>query len=543
MKPFSSSSDKENCSPVSSNCVEWQGPFITCINHCKGDSVSDIVYKLSEKVCDLAGTAAVGNVNVTCLLNSCDVLQAPDGTLGSLLQTIVDGICCSVGTLTKKTNTLTQDTANLYKEPILTLPTNFQYVDPATGLPVTQLPLSGYAANIGTNASAIKTTVDRQTSQISNQEIRIQNLENSPGYVPPTVTPLCSYTGITSGVPTQMNLLLAALENDHCNYRTALGTISNISNASSAQCAFLSSSAALGQAGTMSSISGWNNTVSNFAQAMQNLWITVCDMRTAVNTIKQNITPDCSKFLLGFTNTTNTGRTTVTLIFNSLTVIPSGFTNCPTLSTVSITDGAHTYTNTLNLTTVGIDPAGITYTVSGAGLDPLLPYTITVNGCLVSNGTTCSKTVSNTNTPTTTTTTSTSTTTTSTTSTTTTTTAAIPHVYYNIGGGLSGRLDVIRTSDSAVVLSQVSSSTVLNGQITVTNAQYTIRGVWVSGSGNIVNFRVCDMNTGTELFYSTTPATASNTTVDYTFTFTSGTPNIMVFLRAQNASVPACVAP
>lgn len=540
MKPFSSSSEKENCSPVSSNCVEWQGPFITCINHCKGDSVSDIVYKLSQEVCDIQGGASVGNINVTCLLNACTTLQAPNGTLGSLLQTIVDSICCSVGTLTTTTNTLTQNTANLYKEPILTLPTNFQYVDPATGLPVTQLPLSGYAANIGTNASLIKTIVDRQTSQISNQEIRIQNLENSPGYVPPTVTPLCSYTGITSGLPTQMNLLLTAVENDHCNYRTALGTISNISNASNAQCAFLGSSAALGQSGTMSSISGWNNTVSNFAQSMQNLWLTVCDMRTAVNTIKQNITPDCSKFLLGFTNTANTGRTTVTLIFNSLTVIPSGFTNCPTLSTVSITDGAHTYTTTLNLTTVGIDPAGITYTVSGAGLDPLLPYTITVNGCLVSNGTTCSKTVSNTNAPTTTTTTSTTTTSTTTTTTTTTPT---PHVYYNIGGGISGNLSVTRISDSVVVLTQDSSSTVLTGQINVTNAQYRIRGTWLSGSGNIVNFRVCDMTTGTELFYSTTPATASNSTVDYLFTFTSGTPNIMVFLRAQNASVPVCTAP
>ena len=52
MKPYRSSLDKENCSPVSSNCVTWQGPNISCINLCKGDSVSDVVYKLATQICD-----------------------------------------------------------------------------------------------------------------------------------------------------------------------------------------------------------------------------------------------------------------------------------------------------------------------------------------------------------------------------------------------------------------------------------------------------------------------------------------------------------
>lgn len=406
MKPYSSSSEKENCSPLSSNCVEWQGPFIECINICKGDSVSDIVYKLSEKVCNIEGGTTINDVNLTCILNACDNIKAPDGTLGSILQTIVDGVCCSVASLNQQTSQLQARTANLYNEPTLVLPTNFQYVEPTTGLPVAKLPLSEFASNTATNTSTLKTVVETHTVQISNQEMRVQSLETNPGYIPPTVTPLCTYGGLAfAGIPTEMNILLTAVEADYCNYKIGIGSTIDLINATNAQCAFLASSNALSQTGTMSGIAGWNLNVGNIAQSMQNLWLTVCDMRNAVNTIKQNITPDCSQFLLGFTSTTNTLRTTVTLIFNGLTVIPSGFDNCPTFSTISITDGTNTYTDTLDLMTYATDPAGITYNISGAGLNAALPYTITVTGCIVKDGTTCSKQVVNGNTPTTTTTT------------------------------------------------------------------------------------------------------------------------------------------
>lgn len=405
MKPYSSSSEKENCSPLSSNCVEWQGPFIQCINHCKGDSVSDVIYKLSEKVCNIEGGTTINDVNLTCILNACDNIQAPDGTLGSILQTIVDGVCCSVASLNQQTSQLYGRTANLYNEPSLILPTNFQYVDPSTGLPVAKLPLGEFASNTATNTSTLKTIVDTHTVQIANQEGRVQSLETNPGYIPPTVTPFCTYSGVFAGIPTEMNILLTALEADYCIYKIGIGTSTDLINATNAQCAFLSSSDALSQSGTMSGITGWNTTVGNLAQSMQNLWLTVCDMRDAVNTIKQNITPDCSQFLLGFTSTTNTPRTTVTVIFNGLTVIPAGFDNCPTFSSISITDGTNTYTDTIDLMTAATDPAGVTYTVSGAGLNAALPYTITVTGCIVNGGTTCSKAVTNGNTPTTTTTT------------------------------------------------------------------------------------------------------------------------------------------
>ena len=53
MIPTSSSSDSNGCNNISSNCVIWQGPDISCINLCNGDTVSDVVAALAEKLCEL----------------------------------------------------------------------------------------------------------------------------------------------------------------------------------------------------------------------------------------------------------------------------------------------------------------------------------------------------------------------------------------------------------------------------------------------------------------------------------------------------------
>ena len=250
-------------------------------------------------------------------------------------------------------------------------------------------------------------------------------LENDPGYVPPVVTSPCSYGTIVAGVPSEMDVMLAQLNTQFCNISSALGSITDISVAASSQCNLLGAQTALSQSGTMATLTGWNVVIGNMAQSMQNLWLTVCDIRNAVYDLKACCaSADCSSFFLVYTANADVTRANVTLIFNAGTVIPAGFTNCSTLSNVTITDGnGNIYATTLDLTTVAIDPLGITYDVSTSSLNPLLPYTVTVTGCIIKDGNTCSKVVTNVITPPTTTTTTT-TSTTSTTSTTTTTTVA-----------------------------------------------------------------------------------------------------------------------
>ena len=35
------SNNPNNCDPISSNCVVWQGPDLPCVEICTGDTISD----------------------------------------------------------------------------------------------------------------------------------------------------------------------------------------------------------------------------------------------------------------------------------------------------------------------------------------------------------------------------------------------------------------------------------------------------------------------------------------------------------------------
>jgi len=416
MIPIRSNTNKENCSPISSNCVTWQGPDLPCLSLCKGDSVSDVVYKVASELCEIQVKTDINNVDFSCLLNLCVASPEPELTLSAILQLIIDKVCCSFDELVVVTTGLVERTSNLYEEPTLPLPACLQYVDPATGLTVTELVLSQYVTNLAQQFCSLALTVTLHTGQIANHETRITALEDAPCcYIPPTVTPNCTYGSVISGVPTEMDIMLRSLDEEFCNLVATLGSNTELSSATAQQCTALNSAPALSQPGTMSGLAGWNTVVSNFAQSMQNLWITVCDLRSAMYALKECCAPDCSSFLFNYYPVLDVKREILTIYCDGYgTVIPAGFTNCPTLSTISVTDGVgHTYTNsawdfTGNTTSYTIpDNLVIDY-----GLDPTQPYTITISVCLVNGDTTCSRTVSQTMAVPTTTTSSTTTTTT-----------------------------------------------------------------------------------------------------------------------------------
>ena len=53
------------CSPISSNCVIWQGPDIPCIGICNGDTVSDVVGKLGEELCNILDASCQCNPDIS----------------------------------------------------------------------------------------------------------------------------------------------------------------------------------------------------------------------------------------------------------------------------------------------------------------------------------------------------------------------------------------------------------------------------------------------------------------------------------------------
>ena len=72
MIPTNSSASTNGCDNISSNCVIWQGPDISCIDLCNGDSISEVTAKLATKVCDLitncvSANPSLAGLDLTCL--------------------------------------------------------------------------------------------------------------------------------------------------------------------------------------------------------------------------------------------------------------------------------------------------------------------------------------------------------------------------------------------------------------------------------------------------------------------------------------------
>jgi hypothetical protein len=123
-------------------------------------------------------------------------------------------------------------------------------------------------------------------------------------------------------------------------------------------------------------------------------------MRAAINDLKNCCSQvDCSQFILGYTASANNLRQEVYLDFNPGTTIPAGFANCSQLgSLVTISDGVNSKDFRVDLVALASSTNTFTAAVAGSGvtgvtLNTSLPYTVTVNGCIVKDGKTCDKSI------------------------------------------------------------------------------------------------------------------------------------------------------
>jgi len=81
--------NKATCKEVSSNCITWQGPSITCINLCKGDSITEVIYELATEFCNLYEQLNPEGYDLECL----DIQGCPPDTIKELIQLMLDKLC------------------------------------------------------------------------------------------------------------------------------------------------------------------------------------------------------------------------------------------------------------------------------------------------------------------------------------------------------------------------------------------------------------------------------------------------------------------
>ena len=92
MKP-KNSKDFGDCSPMSSNCVTYDGNRPSCdiIQYCYGESVSDILYKIMEKLCEFNSILNLDDIIMApCLGETCGMENIKD-VLNLLIQKVCDG--------------------------------------------------------------------------------------------------------------------------------------------------------------------------------------------------------------------------------------------------------------------------------------------------------------------------------------------------------------------------------------------------------------------------------------------------------------------
>lgn len=413
MLPIKSNLNKDNCSPVSSNCVIWQGPDLPCISLCTGDSVSEVIYKVAVTLCDLQASLDLSTVDLTCLLDItstlCPVLPEPEKTIAQIIQFLVNKICC----LSDIVDAITPVGPS---EVQVTIENCFKPYVNAQGQTVSVLPVSEYVIAIAKKLCDVAATVATHTLQINDLDIRVTDLENDPGYVAPNPIPVCI---LTPGVPQDLDVFVQELENQFCQLTDTLGPNTALVQAQGAQCPNLSAATPLSTgSGTMATYDPrWTITPTNFAQAMTNLWLTVCDIRAAVKTIQDTCCKvSCSDIIVDFDvkrMLNDDGDFVLMLYFVPKTIMPSTWYDCDqtpnafteygyTGNKLTITDSAgHIYYAYIQLRsedlTTGIlqdTPvlnAGYELNLQASPIDQNLDITITSDVCVTDGSTTCIK--------------------------------------------------------------------------------------------------------------------------------------------------------
>ena len=377
MIPTNSSNATNGCDNISSNCVVWQGPDIACINLCTGDTITDVTYKLATKVCDLITNGVSSNPSLTGLDLTC--LNIPGITpteLVPVLQAMVVQICANTGSgqTPNASSNLSVSSQVQNDLPIMTLPACMQYND-ASGNPVTTLRLDQFATLISQQVCTNLASIQVINTTLTSYSTRLDVLEAcvlpcSSTVVEKQVVPTCI---INVGQLTDVSVLLLALEVRYCALETAVGLPAAINLAINQTTIESSTSSLYGVAGNNAAygaLSGWNGTVSNLAQSVQNAWVVIDDLYNALNLVQTNCCPSgCDGITYAYTTTNgfDSAGLISSLNFNFQgSVVPNQFTDASGFSKLIVTDVAGVKAETTaSVSTLQNSATGITLNLTG----------------------------------------------------------------------------------------------------------------------------------------------------------------------------------
>lgn len=380
--PYNSNLPKDTCTPISSQCVIWQGPDIPCISLCQGDSIDEVVFKLASLLCDMAEPFIdLSTIDFKCIITN----TTDPTTVQAAFQAIVDYVCSIPPPVEPGATPV-----------IVRLPECLRYTD-GDGQFIEYLELSEYASFIAGKLCIAISDINSANAAISALDVRVTALEDAVPATPAEVQIQTICVGDTVN-PSDLSVAVLALEEAFCELRDVTGLPAEIVTAIGTQCASLGSQTQLSGDDTMSAIVGWKATPATAADTLTNIWLTICDMRTKIISIADCCAAKCSDLILDYYLSVNTARTSATLIFNGLINIPVGMTEVLASGIITVTDGVTTVDIPFVMEDYRYDPLGITVDLAGAGILSTTNLSFTVS-ITYSNGVTdCTKSTAKTNT-------------------------------------------------------------------------------------------------------------------------------------------------
>lgn len=317
------------CVSTNSNCVIWQGPNIPCISLTTGDSVTTAIQNLANQLCALS----TPDLDITSVNFGCVVTGLAPTTIPVAIQALVDKTC-SIETL------VSQIVPG--SDPVLNLPACLQVGG------VTSQPLSQYAVTVANKVCELVTLITGLQTQIDTLDGRVTLIETALLTLDPsgTTLPTVNSTCLGGTLGAQMNVALQLTIDQLCELKTILGSNTDLIAAVSAQC-IANTDISLATGGTMSSIPGWIANPVSVADTIKNLWLALCDARSALEDVNSAVLPKCKDVVIDFDITFNSDRSQATLTLFNHAFVPNTFTNTAQ-SVVTFFDGITTYSEPIN---------------------------------------------------------------------------------------------------------------------------------------------------------------------------------------------------
>lgn len=375
--PIQPKDTQASCNPISSNCVIWQGPDIPCLTLCKGDSISDVTYKIATELCTLIEQLSIENFDLTCFNAIC---PKPEN-INDLIQFILDTLCAQQGCCNQTGTTVT---AGCPADCIIEVCPAFYSLN-SFGQQVTTLTIAEYVSQIGVKVCSLLDRVGALETQVANLTFNLNNLLECDPCNPPTPTitmaqPPCIGTGtdLIQNVVANIGTTLCALQ-------AATGNPAEITNAVAKQCANLDTTPTLNNdTVTYGSLPGWvlNTNYNTAADAINNMWLVICDMRNKVFSISTTCCSNsCDDLVINMTSAFTSPNISLTFSGSA-----GPWADCPLGMLVKITDGYGViYTEYVSvIPNLGGGAQLIDLTSSGLSL--FTNYTVQLNVCATDDG-------------------------------------------------------------------------------------------------------------------------------------------------------------